>query len=66
MFSGSLPWFFYQEGQTDGSQSNIGLETDQQIGDSGKEILSFGQILFYVVAYCLCEYYSNIISSIMW
>ena len=51
VFSVSLLWSFYQEGQTDGSQSNIGLATDQQIGDSGKEILSFEQILFYVVAY---------------
>jgi len=46
MFDSSLSWFFYQEGQTDGSQSDIGLETDQPIGDNGKEILSFEQILF--------------------
>ena len=37
---------FYQEGQTDGSQSDIGMETDQPIGDNGKKILSFEQILF--------------------
>ena len=53
MFDSSSSWFFYQEGQTDGSQSDIGLETDQPIGDNGKEILSFEQILFYVIAYCV-------------
>ena len=46
MFDSSLSWFFYQEGQTDCSQYDIGLETDQPIGDNGNEILSFEQILF--------------------
>ena len=53
MFDSSLSWFLYQEDQTDCSQSDIGLETDQPIGDNGKEILSFEQILFYVIAYCV-------------
>ena len=40
---------FYQEGQTDGSQSDIGLETDQPIGDNGKEslVLLLG-VLFFI------------------
>ena len=49
MFDSSLSWFFYQEGQTDGSQSDIGLETDEPIGDNGKEslVLLFG-VLFFI------------------
>ena len=59
---------FYQEGQTDGSQSDIGLETDQLIGDNGKEslVLLFGVLFFIfhlfmiVAAKCVC---SSLLSS---